>query len=248
MGAIQASPCCRLTMMIGITVLVLLGHLIIETEAAWNCSMFHLKPESAALDYCEKMQKVIRKKNLDCESSGEIDPDVIVDCGSSFIPLNIYSVDLTNHVSCEIEDDCDDIWKDIYQKVKVKKTELEGILKEHKEHLDVVRKLAKKVAKLNNSSLLHGLNMQMFNLINFKDPERGFTMVIKNIEVKLKEMKKEMIKRIVKRELKEEMKQEKEMIKNMVKKELKEKMKKKKVMRKKKEMRKKMKTKKKYLA
>merc|ERR1712212_1344797 len=234
MGAIQASPCCRLTMLIGITVLVLLGHLIIETEAAWNCSMFHLKPESAALDYCEKMQKVIRKKNLDCESSGEIDPDVIVDCGSSFIPLNIYSVDLTNHVSCEIEDDCDDIWKDIYQKVKVKKTELEGILKEHKEHLDVVRKLAKKVAKLNNSSLLHGLNMQMFNLINFKDPERGFTNVIKVIEVKLKEK--------MKKELKEEMKKEKEMIKNMVKKELKEKMKKKK------EMRKKMKMKKKFLA
>merc|ERR1711962_1796861 len=115
------------------------------------------------------------------------------------------------------------------------KTELEGILKEHKEHLDVVRKLAKKVAKLNNSSLLHGLNMQMFNLINFKDPERGFTKVIKVIEVKLKEMK-------------EEMKKEKEMIKNMVKKELKKKMKKKKVMRKKKEIRKKMKMKKKDLA
>merc|ERR1711962_1242937 len=122
------------------------------------------------------------------------------------------------------------------------KTELEGILKEHKEHLDVVRKLAKKVAKLNNSSLLHGLKMQMFNLINFEDPERGFSKVIEVIEVKLKEkMKKEMIKRIVKKELKEEMKKEKEMIKKMVKKELKEKMKKKTVMRKKKEIRKKMK-------
>merc|ERR1712212_539582 len=196
---IQASPFCRLTMMVGITVLVLLGHLVIETEAL-TCStqslfpkqQFHLKPESAAMDYCEKIQKVIRKKNLDCDRFRERDvirdPDVIVDCGAFFIPLDLYSSRLSTYVSrasCtmsrDIDDECDGIWKDMYQKVKVKITELEEILEEHKEHLDVVRKLAKKVAKLGKFHPLMSLKYQMFNLINFKDPEKGFTKVIKVI-------------------------------------------------------------------
>merc|ERR1712212_100739 len=184
---IQASPCCRLTMMVGIHVLILLGHLMIETEA-WSCSRFDLKPESAAMDYCEKMQKVIRKKDLDCDRNRETDPDDIVDCGAFFKPLNIYSSKLSKHVSCKIDDECDGIWKDIYHKVKVKKTELEVILEEHKEHLDVVRKLAKRVANLSNSSLLGGLKLQMFKLINFKDPEKGFTKVIEVIEKRLVEV------------------------------------------------------------
>jgi len=138
----------------------------------------HLKPESAAMDYCEKIQKVIRKKNLDCDR--ETDPDVIVDCGAFFKPLDIYSFRLSTHVSrasCDIDDECDGIWKDMYQKVKVKKTEFEKILEEHKEHLNEVRKLGKKMANL---GLLWGLESQMSELTKFmfRDPETGFLRVI----------------------------------------------------------------------